>query len=68
MLEQQAIIGAVIDAIIPKLIQSDVNAFYALLTDIFPGAQLAPVENAEYKSCVMETIERVGLVPTDLFV
>ena len=67
-IEQQAIIGAVIDAVIPKLIQSDVMAFYALLANIFPGVSLEPVENLEYKECVLKSIKSMGLIPTELFV
>lgn len=53
---------------IPKLIQSDVTAFYALLANIFPGVSLKPVENQEYKECVLRSIKSFGLIPTELFV
>ena len=44
-----AIIGAIIDAVVPKLIQVDIDVFNCLLVDIFPGANLAPVEDELFK-------------------
>ncbi|CAL5987537.1 Dynein_heavy chain [Hexamita inflata] len=67
-IETEAIIGAIIDAVVPKLIQVDIDVFNCLLLDIFPGAKLQPVEDQLYKKYVIEIIQEKNLILTDLFV
>lgn len=67
-IESRAIIGAIIDAVVPKLIQIDILVFNNLLLDIFPSANLKPVEDQLFKEKVLEVIKEKNLVKTDLFV
>ncbi|WVQ93134.1 hypothetical protein IAU59_000198 [Kwoniella sp. CBS 9459] len=61
--EQEIMIQSVTETIVPKLVAEDVPLLKALLEDVFPGVEYAPVDLDALKDKIFEVCKERHLVP-----
>ena len=62
------LIRAMKDSNIPKFLREDLILFNAIVSDLFPEADIHGVEYGELQSCLIKCIEKEHLKPTETFV
>lgn len=68
ILEEVILQRSMRDLIMPKLVFQDIPLFNALLSDLFPGLELAPKEAETLKGALRHVLTEHGLQVVDAFV
>lgn len=65
--EQEILIQAIRETLVPKLVAGDISLMKSLLTDVFPGIKYEPVDLEKLKETVSKLCEEFLLVDGELW-
>ena len=65
--EDVLMLRAILDVNVPKFLDQDVPLFNGILSDLFPGVELPPIDYDAFKSALTDNCKKMNLQPLDSF-
>ena len=65
--EDVLMLRAILDVNVPKFLDQDVPLFNGILSDLFPGVEIPPIDYDAFKSALTDNCKKMNLQPLDSF-